>query len=107
MSEPEHSGINIRVLKALGGVVLLATLEEPGDGDAELAVLGSEIGLGDVTDRGDGDGLVGELVIVEREQALGSEAPVLPVVGQGQVRHLLKSLPVQTVQHLPAKSLAA
>lgn len=104
-SEPEHSGVNVRVLKALDGVVLLATLEKPGDGEAELTVLGAEIGLGDVTDRGDGDGLVGELVIVEREQALGSEPPVLPVVGQGQVRHLLQPLPVQTVQHLSAIGL--
>ena len=70
MSEPEHSGINIRVLKALGGVVLLAALEEPGDGEAELSVLGAEIRLCDVTDRSDGDCLVGELVAVERERSM-------------------------------------
>lgn len=28
-SEPEHTGVNVRVLKALGGVVFLASLEEP------------------------------------------------------------------------------
>ena len=73
MSELEHTRVNIRVLKTLGGVVLLAALEEPEDGEAELSVLGAEIRLCDVTDRSDGDGLIGELVIVEREQALGTE----------------------------------
>ena len=107
MSELEHTRVNIRVLKALDGVVLLAALEEPGDGEAELSVLGAEIRLCDVTDRSDGDGLIGELVIVEREQALGTEPPIFPVVGQRQVRHLLQTLPVQTVQHLSADSLTA
>ena len=107
MSELEHTRVNIRVLKALDGVVLLAALEEPGDGEAELSVLGAEIRLCDVTDRSDGDGLIGELVIVEREQALGTELPVLPSIGQGQVRHLLQALAVQSVQHLPADSLTA
>ena len=107
MSEPEHSGVNVRVLKTLGGVVLLAALEEPGDGEAELLVLGAEIRLCDVTDRSEGDRLVGVLVVVEREQALGSELPVLPSIGQGQVRHLLQALAVQSVQHLPAESLTA
>ena len=88
-------------------MVLLAALEEPGDGEAELSVLGAEIRLCHVADRGDGGGLVGELVVLEREQALRPEPPVFPVVGQGQVRHLLQTLPVQTVKHLPAKSLAA
>ena len=69
-SEPEHSGVNVRVLKALDGVVLLAALEEPGDGEAELSVLGAEIRLCDVTDRSDGDCLVGELVVVERERSM-------------------------------------
>ena len=87
-------------------MVLLAALEEPGDGEAELSVLGAEIRLCDVTDRSDGDCLVGELVIIEREQALGTEPPIFPVVGQGQVRHLLQTLPVQTVQHLSAIGLA-
>ena len=107
MSELEHTRVNIRVLKALDGVVLLAALEEPGDGEAELSVLGAEIRLCDVTDRSDGDSLVGVLVIVEREQALGSELPVLPSIGQGQVRHLLQAIAVQSVQHLPADSLTA
>ena len=107
MSEPEHSGVNVRVLKTLGGVVLLAALEEPGDGEAELSVLGAKIRLCDVTDRSEGDRLVGVLVVVEREQALGSELPVLPSIGQGQVRHLLQALAVQSVQHLPADSLTA
>ena len=107
MSEPEHSGVNVRVLKTLGGVVLLAALEEPGDGEAELSVLGAKVCLCHVADRSDGDCLVGELVIVEREQALGSELPVLPSIGQGQVRHLLQALAVQSVQHLPADSLTA
>lgn len=107
MSELEHTRVNIRVLKALDGVVLLAALEEPGDGETELSVLGAEIRLCDVTDRSDGDCLVGELVIIAREQALGTEPPIFPVVGQGQVRHLLQALPVQSVQHLPADSLTA
>ena len=88
-------------------MVLLAALEEPGDGEAELSVLGAEIRLCDVTDRSEGDRLVGVLVVVEREQALGSELPVLPSIGQGQVRHLLQALAVQSVQHLPADSLTA
>ena len=107
MSELEHTRVNVRVLKALDGVVLLAALEEPGDGETELSVLGAEIRLCDVTDRSDGDCLVGELVIIAREQALGTEPPIFPVVGQGQVRHLLQTLPVQSVQHLPADSLTA
>ena len=107
MSELEHTRVNIRVLKALGGVVLLAALEEPGDGEAELSVLGAKVCLCHVADRSDGGGLVGELVVLEREQALGSELPVLPSIGQGQVRHLLQALAVQSVQHLPADSLTA
>ena len=107
MSELEHTRVNIRVLKALDGVVLLAALEEPGDGEAEFAVLGAKVSLCHVADRSDGDSLVGVLVIVEREQALGSELPVLPSIGQGQVRHLLQALAVQSVQHLPADSLTA
>ena len=107
MSEPEHSGVNVRVLKTLGGVVLLAALEEPGDGEAELSVLGAKVCLCHVADRSEGDRLVGVLVVVEREQALGSELPVLPSIGQGQVRHLLQALAVQSVQHLPADSLTA
>ena len=107
MSELEHTRVNIRVLKALDGVVLLAALEEPGDGEAELAVLGAKVSLCHVADRSDGGGLVGELVVLEREQALGSELPVLPSIGQGQVRHLLQALAVQSVQHLPADSLTA
>ena len=70
MSELEHTRVNIRVLKALGGVVLLAALEEPGDGEAELSVLGAKIRLCDVTDRSDGDCLVGVLVIIERERSM-------------------------------------
>ena len=60
-----------------------------------------------MADRSEGDRLVGELVIIEREQALGTELPVLPSIGQGQVRHLLQALAVQSVQHLPADSLTA
>ena len=88
-------------------MVLLAALEEPGDGEAELSVLGAKVCLCHVADRSEGDRLVGVLVIVEREQALGSELPIFPVVGQGQVRHLLQALAVQSVQHLPADSLTA
>lgn len=88
-------------------MVLLAALEEPGDGEAELSVLGAKVCLCHVADRSDGGGLVGELVVLEREQALGSELPVLPSIGQGQVRHLLQALAVQSVQHLPADSLTA
>ncbi len=53
MSEPKHSGVNIRVLKALGGVALLATLEEPGDCEAELTVLGTKVCMRQVTNRYD------------------------------------------------------
>lgn len=107
MSEPKHSGVNIRVLKALGGVALLATLEEPGDCEAELTVLGTKVCMRQVTNRCDSDCLVGVFVVVEREQTLGTELPVLPAIGQGQVRHPLQTLPVQSVQHLPADSLTA
>ena len=69
MSEPEHSGVNVRVLKTLGGVVLLAALEEPGDGEAELSVLGAKVCLCHVADRSEGDRLVGVLVVVERERS--------------------------------------
>ena len=51
-------------------MVLLAALEEPGDGEAELLVLGAEIRLCDVTDRSEGDRLVGVLVVVERERSM-------------------------------------
>ena len=70
MSEPEHSGVNVRVLKTLGGVVLLAALEEPGDGEAELSVLGAKVCLCHVADRSEGDRLVGVLVVVERERSM-------------------------------------
>ena len=88
-------------------MVFLAALEEPVDCEAELAVFGTEICLCHVMDGSQGNSLVGVLVIVEREQALRPELPVFPIVGQGQVRHLLQSLPVQSVQHLPAEGLAA
>jgi len=51
-------------------VVLLAALEEPGDGEAELSVLGAEVRPRHVADRGDGGGLVGVLVVVERERSM-------------------------------------
>ena len=70
MSELEHTRVNIRVLKALDGVVLLAALEEPGDGEAELSVLGAKVCLCHVADQSEGDRLVGVLVVVERERSM-------------------------------------
>ena len=70
MSELEHTRVNVRVLKTLGGVVLLAALEEPGDGEAELSVLGAKVCLCHVADRSEGDRLVGVLVIIERERSM-------------------------------------
>lgn len=70
MSELEHTRVNVRVLKTLGGVVLLAALEEPGDGEAELSVLGAKVCLCHVADRSEGDCLVGVLVVVERERSM-------------------------------------